>query len=445
MKNLVLVMTSLFFIAACGGGGGSSSDNTLPSAPEPEAVTDGPLDPVYSDLTAFVPTGRYASVLKPCAGLDIDDFQESYSCGLSDLPFIGQEAANPTVDDIMSRVVVSHSWMGERFQEALSIMPDDMRLLFRSITAIVIDADIRPAYYWGGTAAIYIDPAYLWTTNEEKATIDVEEDFRAGFGNDLNFVDTWRYTLNDNYAYPSYSLTGDDERTVEEMAMPLIRLFYHELAHANDFMPPQQLAGLSTNQTALESLNNVGSGRVSSRLYNDSPLLSQILLDLAETRFQTGEADPTQVSYTAEFVGSEHENDSANHFYGYSTLREDLAMMFEAVMMKRNFNIEMDIGYLDRPTVEDPFCNDFKVGWGKRNVIGSARVKPRAEFVASEILPELEWANFFSNIDGMRSMTPGLGWCTNLILDGASTTAPRLELDKSESFNGWEDLHPRIH
>ncbi len=444
MKNILIVISSLFLVAACGGGGGSSNNNNTP-APEPEAVTDGPLDPVYSDLTAFVASGKYASVLKPCAGLDIDDYQESYSCSLGDLPFIGQEANEPSIDDIMSRVVVSHDWMGERFQDALTQMPDDMRLLFRSITAIVIDADIRPAYYWGGTAAIYIDPAYLWTTNEEKATIDASEDFRASFGDDLNFVDTWRYTLNNDYAYPSYSLTGTDERTVAEMAMPLTRLFYHELAHANDFMPPQELVSLSLNQSAVESLNNVGSGRVSSRLYNDSPLLSQLMIDLANTRFRTGEATPSQTSYTAEFVGSEHENDSANHFYGYSTLREDLAMMFEAVMMKRNFGIEMDIGYLDRPTVEDPFCNDYKVGWGKRNVIGSARVKPRAEFVVGEILPELQWTGFFGNLEGMQAMTPGLGWCTNLILDGASTTAPRLELDKSERFNGWEDLNPRIH
>lgn len=443
MKTNILMISGLLILTACGGGGGSNQATATP--PTIRSVTEGPTDANYADLKAYDAAGTYADVLKVCAGLDIDLFQDSYSCSLTDLPFIGQDSSNPSIDDIMSRVVISDDWMGERFREALAVMPDDMRLLFRSITAIVIDRDIRPAYYWGGTAAIYIDPAYLWTTNEEKATVSPQEDFRASFGDELNFVDTWRYTLNDNYAYPSYSLTGEDERTVAEMAMPLTRLFYHELAHANDFMPPQQLVGLSTNQSALASLNSAGNSRVSSRLYNDSPLLSQVMLDLAETRFQTGEASGAQMTYTAEFVGSEHANDAANHFYGYSTLREDLAMMFEATMMKRNFNIEMDIGYLDRPTVEEPGCNDYTVGWGKRNIIGTAVIKPRAQFVVSEILPELDWGGFFVNLESAKTMTPGLGWCTNLVIDSTSNAAPRLELDKSESFNGWQDLNPRIH
>ena len=120
MKNYFILITFILITSACSGGGGSDNPaNTF--TPTVEAVTAGPLDSDYADLAAFVPDGRYASVLKPCAGLDIGDFQESYSCRLSDLPFIGQEVATPDIDDIMSRVVVSHDWMGERFRDALTL------------------------------------------------------------------------------------------------------------------------------------------------------------------------------------------------------------------------------------------------------------------------------------------------------------------------------------
>ena len=225
-------------------------------------------------------------------------------------------------------------------------MPADVLLMFRAVTAIVIDSDIRPAYYWGGTAAIYLDPFYLWTTNVEKQTISRQEDFRASFGDDLNFIDTWRYTKDSNFAFPSWSLSDNTERTVDEMSMALLRLLYHELAHANDFMPPAALAGLSSNLSVLEALESVANRWVSNELYNDSPATSQIMLDLADTRFRTGEPTTTQTTFTAEFVGSEHANDVPNHFYGFSTRREDLAMMFEAVMMKRNFDVDMDLSLI---------------------------------------------------------------------------------------------------
>ena len=197
----------------------------------------------------------------------------------------------------------------------------------------------------------------------------------ASFGDELNFIDTWRYTKDNDFAFPSWSLNNDVERNVDQMSMALLRLLYHELAHANDFMPPTELAGLSPSLSVLQALESVANNWVSNELYDDSPANSQLMVNLADARFRTGEPSETQKTFSAEFVGSEHANDVPNHFYGYSTRREDLAMMFEAVMMKRNFDIEMDIAYLDIPTQSDPSCNDYKVGWGKRNLIGSALVK----------------------------------------------------------------------
>jgi len=114
-------------------------------------------------------------------------------------------------------------------------------------------------------------------------------------------------------------------------------------------------------------------------------------------------------------------------------------------MMKRNFNVDMDIGYLDVPTTADPGCNDYKVGWGKRNLIGSDLVKNRATFVASNILPELDWSVFLQNLEGDTDMVVGAGWCDNLILDSLAPVDARAAVNKAAAGDRWRDLNPRIH
>ena len=54
-------------------------------------------------------------------------------CSLLTLPMIGMEFADPDVEDIMSRVLVSHDWMGERFRQVLQTMPREILLLTRAL------------------------------------------------------------------------------------------------------------------------------------------------------------------------------------------------------------------------------------------------------------------------------------------------------------------------
>ena len=37
---------------------------------------------------------------------------EDGACTFANVPLIGMETSDPTVDDVMSRVIVSHEWMG---------------------------------------------------------------------------------------------------------------------------------------------------------------------------------------------------------------------------------------------------------------------------------------------------------------------------------------------
>ena len=60
----------------------------------------------------------------------------------------------PTFDRVMDRVVVSHRWMGERLEEVLRRAPDDLLRVLGAISAIVIDADVRPSFYWPLTLSL---------------------------------------------------------------------------------------------------------------------------------------------------------------------------------------------------------------------------------------------------------------------------------------------------
>jgi len=82
------------------------------------------------------------------------------SCTLATLPLLANEVqgtnTSPSITDIMNRVVVSHQWMGIRFEEFLTHNDDndDFKNLLRATTAIVISYDVRPSFYWAATGAI---------------------------------------------------------------------------------------------------------------------------------------------------------------------------------------------------------------------------------------------------------------------------------------------------
>lgn len=172
MKLLAYVLLAYLsvFLVACGGG----SDEYLAS---------------YYDVH---PYSAFAHPELECVmALDVPD--ESKHCSLGKLPLIGTQTSNPTKENIKNRILVSHDWMGDRFMQLLDEMPSDIRLMLRSVTAIVIADNIRPSFYTTETGAIYLDPASLWLTQEERNTISDVADYRSGFSNGLNYTGLWRY------------------------------------------------------------------------------------------------------------------------------------------------------------------------------------------------------------------------------------------------------------
>ena len=396
----------MLVLYGCGGGGGTASD-----------VGGGSSPPDLSDVAVYVADSPYAPLLKGCATATA----EADLCTLATLPLIGAAAPDPTVADVMDRVLVSHPWMGERFAQVLAQLPPDILTLLKGVTAVVIDADIRPSYYSAETAALYLDPADLWLTNEEKATISRSPDYRNDFGDQLQFVPLTRYVKGDSYAYTYYPLDGTATRQLSDILYPMARLLYHELAHANDFLPPARQPGLDLQSTPYQATIAVADDTVSAHLYAVAPLTSAFWPALARVLFAGVPPTAEQTGYSAAQVGDEFAADVADDAYGYASRYEDVAMLFEATMMAYHYGIDRDIAFTDRPATAAPACDDYLVGWGVRRRIGDPAVKPRAAQVAAELLPATDFDPFFIALSPPIPMNAGRGWCANLTIGTAST------------------------
>lgn len=358
---------------------------------------EGSGDEGLSNIIPVVTGAPYASVLKECATANI----VSESCTLNRLPPLGMEVANPTVADIRGRLLVSHSWMADNFTAVLNEMPDDMYRLFGGVTAIVIDDDIRPSYYQPLTGAIYLDPYGLWLTEAERSVISTVEDYRGEYIRQMSFLPFWRYT----------SPTVDfDERNLETITLDMARLLFHELAHANDLFPQASYDSVDTGQRITTVIDTLQSEFPSTRLQSLYPLTSADMHRIGGILYQGNQATDADRAITAAQIGAYFEPDVASDDYAYSSQYEDLAMLFEEVMMKVHFDMDRDLAFVIAPEAPSP-CDGYKVGWGVRNRVGDAAVLERAEWVIGELLPESDYSEWLAEFPEPQLMTPGTGWC----------------------------------
>lgn len=383
----------------------------------------------FDDLKPFSTTATYSAVITNCAKAD----KASEYCNLATLPLLGQEVADITVPDIMNRLVISHDWMANNFEEILYLLPPEILPLFKGLTAIVIDDDIRPAFYTTSTGAIYLDPAYLWVTVAEKSTINLKEDYRAGFDDALVFNALGFYTSGNNYAFNFGSLTDNNSRQIEDAMYTLARLLLHELAHVNDFIPPSSYAGLDTSMTVSEVATSLTAQRPSNVLKTTYPLTSQLHIDLAQVMYFGDVATTAQRTISAQEAGLAFEPDGASDHYGYSNQFEDAAMLFEAALMKQFFDFDYDVSFVDTPA-NPSACDDYVVRWGEFNRIGDTNVKARAQYIIGELLPDLDTTMFFQNLAGPTWMTNGISWCENLANKTVTTTTISKSGTETESL-----------
>ena len=394
LKHILLTLGILIFTAC-----GNSSSKHGETTPNPENAD-------FSDTFVYKDSSKYKSVLIDCIGAT----EESDSCSLETLPFLAQEKEIPTKEMIMQRVVVSHKWMGDRFSEMLDLLEDDIKILLGAVTAIVIDDDIIPSYYWNLTGAIYIDPRYLWLIPQETLDITKKEDFRSNYSNSLQFLEARRLLINGNYATAYYPMDKNLTRTREDIKFEFASLLYHELAHANDYFPPYLRDQVDSSDSVVDALNSIYTQNISHKLYENYPLTSDELKAMGQVMYRGKKASSEQNRTTATQMGELFSQDSAVTMYAYSSIFEDTATLFQNLMLKRHYNIEVDFAFLEKPAKKDNLvCADYIVGWGVRNRIADSKVKQRANFVFQKIFPKLTPS---INLGELQLLQTQIDWCT---------------------------------
>jgi len=336
------------------------------------------------------------------------------SCTLSKLPLIAHDSLTPTVDEIMDRVVVSHPWMGDRFKAFLEQNDphDDFKRLLRATTAVVISYDIRPAFYWAATGAIYLDPDYLWLTAAERDTINQAPDYRSSFGESLQFEMLWRYVKDNDYASSYFPINARFSRQQSDTLYDLGYLLYHELAHANDYLPNSLWSQLTnSNDRILDAAldQSIQSDILDIRY----PLSSQVMKDLAQARYRDNVTSPTQEAYLPADIQSLFEPDGAVYFYSYSSLREDYAMLFEELMMYSRYGISRDIAITNNPP-SGASGNDYIIQWGQRGRAAEQQIRDRMIFATQRVLPEFDALSAANNLPETKALTPGQNWIESI-------------------------------
>lgn len=362
----------------------------------------------YASVSAYIPDTDYAKTLTPCTRED----GQQRSCTLQTLPPLGWDGSAPDKQAVLERLVVSHAWMGQRFAEVLDELPNDILALFSSVTAIVIASDVRPSYYWQRTGAIYLDPAMLWLTVDEKRVIDPAPDFRSDFGNALQFRVYWRYVKDNQYAWYSYSLEDNSERRLADIIPAVARLLFHELAHAADFMPVDEMPNLDvrlTMQAAVDNIYNRGR-QPSQELTAMLPLQSELMSDLARVSFAGRDPNEMEQQLQPGDVSAEFFPDVASDDYSYFTRYEDLAMLFEETMMGMHFAIDRDVAVVFAPSPGE----DAVIDSGQRRRISEERVAQRISLIGSRLLPEVDFNSYFANADTPEPLPSGVGWFASL-------------------------------
>ncbi len=389
------VLYSLFFcllLAACN----DSSHQTI--ADNAEGF------PELSQLVAFSSNANSSHLA--CA----QHYRES--CLLEQFPPLAVEKNTPLmISDIEQRLFVSHPWMAERFLSVLSTLPSSLLPLFRSVSAIVIADDVRPSFYSANTATIYIDPRYLWRDEEEWLTIVPKDDFRDQYQANVSFLAVRQNV--DSAGIPVQWISDtfsarNTTRTIEQLQPALFRLLVHELAHANDLLPPSVLSSLSPKRTIYQNIT--ATTPLNQSLYEQLPLQDAQLFNVADVLYQGASPSDAVSELTAAQAGAHFETEGASDLYSYSNRREDLAMLFQSYMMHEHWGLQDQFLFLSQNEQMTEGCERYSVEWGQTGRMFDPLVYERMILVAEALL-EIELSVRFTVVLEATPIPSGTSWC----------------------------------
>lgn len=426
-EDRLLVLRATLTLAS---GASHSDEFRLLVQPVPAAASS-PLFGAGNAATRTYPwlsDGPFAAALARCVYSPALSTSPNNLCRLSELPLLGQQAANPSVEQILQRLVVSHDWQAEVFERFLREQdPEgDFRRMLAATTAVVIGSRIRPAFYWSATGAIYLDASYLWLTPEQRDTLSEAPDPRSAYGLDLQYSSPWRYVKDNQHATPARPVAARQSRELAEIRVELGRLLYHELAHAGDFLPPRAQPFLDSSRRVYEA---VPTTTPSQQLQQQLPFFSQEMVGLGRVLFFGDASTAAQRAYTPSDIATLFGQDRVNDDYAYSlpsgqtVPREDAAMLVEEALVQLRYGVLRDFAITPR-IPEGGSSADAIVVWGQRGRIGEAALRPRLQLVLGELMPWLP-ASELARLQPPLQLRQGLSWGQNLDQSAVAANRPR--------------------
>jgi len=337
-------------------------------------------------LTPYTSTGPNAEMLD-CV------YKDKYedSCKLSKLSLIGMDTNQVKINDILDRTLVSHKFLGDNFKRLLEESKDNADLfdMFGAVNTIVISDKVTPSFYWAQTGAIYLSAEYFWLSQTQYDILKKKKDPRSAYGRKFKFD-----------IYSSSKIDGESihrkfrtvPRELADIEKPVVRLLFHELAHANDFFQKSFYRNrlLNKNLSYIDSaIQRMEKDDLISMKLETKPT-SEEMLGLAQVAFRGEKETQEQLDYTAEEVADFFDNDLAVAYYSYSSPREDLAMLMESILMMRHFNVDRTTFIYkieeDETTIEE---NDYKetLIYRSTNRVLKENIFNRALYGLSQVLP----------------------------------------------------------
>lgn len=409
MKKLIPLFVILTTLVAVGCSKGAST--SIPDDHNSEArEASGSFFQYPEEVTLYDENVDNAENIKMCV---------FYKCVFSDSPLLGYQKSTITVEDILKRTMATKPSHIETFKAVLNLMNPEALKMFGSVNAIVISERINPSFYTYSSGAIYLSANYFWRNQAEKATSVLVEDERLAYGKTAAadagqvYTEQLLYTDFDDYFHKGSQKYLSFERTLktrtpEQLSGNLIRLLYHELAHANDYFPKSFIdsSELKTDETFSKITTDRWELKKVTSQTMKTELAAPLMINMGKILYQGNTPTEADRNVTAAMLMQDFDADGAAASYAYSSSREDLAMLVETSLMYyysnySNVAIFFKYPYKNYVVTED---YDWAIGGGIINKMTDIAVKERTADVLNKIFDPQMSARVISKLDTTHSV-----------------------------------------
>ncbi len=378
-KALFLILLSVLAISGCS----KKKTAVIPADHNEEALLanetffDHP-----EEIILYNPSQENADKIKDCAF----KVKAENSCPISDSPLLGMNKNQISINEIMNRTMSSKYSYFETFRNVLYQMPKETLNLFGSVNAIVISDRINPDFYHYSSGAIYLSGNNFWKTEAEREAANNNKDYRESFGAALPFISTREHYKRGRSLDLAERLKT---RTDQQLAPLLIKLLFHELAHANDFFPKSFYDSTDMDVTksyyAMTEENWEKEKVISQKMKTD--LTSVAWKKASPILYQGEKADAEAKNTSAYTMLREFITDVAVAPYSYSSPREDMAMLIEESLFYHYYEYDSYVIIIKLPGADFKIPEDFSypIAGGIKNKIAAPNVKERAEDILERV------------------------------------------------------------